>query len=176
MTTGIYRIAVDIGRGKKFYIGQAKCIEVRRTVHFRSLTNGSHYNHALQEDFNKFGIESVSFDVLVKCQADRKLLAWYEQMAVDLYAECDLYNIRRLCVLTPLGTSQSLESNAKRSVALIGIKRSQESIAKSAMARTGVKRTKEQRERISASLKGRKLSPEHRAKSVAALQRSKSDL
>jgi group I intron endonuclease len=170
---GIYRIVIDRPDGhKKFYIGQSRYFGVRKKEHLKSLLKGTHYNKPLQRAFDRYGASAVSFEIVLVCSPQRELLSLYEQIILDSYRPQTIYNIKRLCVDSPLGLKQTPETKARKSAALRGMKRTAEEIAKSSLARTGKKRSDETRLRMSLAGRGRKLSEEHRAKVVAALRRA----
>lgn len=60
--SGIYKITNKING--KFYIGSSNSIFYRWLNHASDLTNGNHTNYKLQRAFNKYGLESFSFDVI----------------------------------------------------------------------------------------------------------------
>lgn len=62
MKSGIYCIKNDINN--KVYVGKAKKLENRWEQHKNKLLDNKHDNIYLQEDFNKYGIESFTFSVL----------------------------------------------------------------------------------------------------------------
>ncbi len=72
-TSGIYMIKNKING--KIYIGQSADIKKRWSSHIRKLENNTHENYDLQNDFNKYKIESFQFEVLKQLiGVDRKQL------------------------------------------------------------------------------------------------------
>lgn len=65
---GIYYIKNIVNNN--MYIGQSINIKTRFSCHKSALNKNSHYNEKLQEDFNKYGIESFEFGVLEKCNKE----------------------------------------------------------------------------------------------------------
>lgn len=61
-TQGIYKITNLIN--DKCYIGQSRNIEARIKKHFSDLEKNIHHSQYLQEDFNKYGKENFSFEIL----------------------------------------------------------------------------------------------------------------
>lgn len=61
-TQGIYKITNLINN--KCYIGQSRNIESRIKKHFSNLEKNIHHSQYLQEDFNKYGKENFSIEIL----------------------------------------------------------------------------------------------------------------
>ena len=61
-TQGIYKITDLINN--KCYIGQSRNIESRIKKHFSNLEKNIHHSKYLQEDFNKYGKENFSIEIL----------------------------------------------------------------------------------------------------------------
>lgn len=59
-----YIYIIENKKNKKKYIGQTKDFKSRRRQHLNHLKNNSHSNCYLQEDFNKYGEDSFSFNIL----------------------------------------------------------------------------------------------------------------
>lgn len=79
--TGIYRI--HCSGNMKIYIGSAVSIRQRLACHFSMLRRGTHTNKHLQNACDKYGIDSLSADILQECdEGDRIRL---EQEWIDLY-------------------------------------------------------------------------------------------
>ena len=65
---GIYEIVNNISDKK--YIGSSLNIEKRLYRHKNDLKNGKHVNIHLQREYNKYGFESFTFNVLEECSKD----------------------------------------------------------------------------------------------------------
>lgn len=89
MTCGIYSITSPSG---KKYIGSSLDCERRWTGHRRKLLDGKHHCDALQRAANKYGFESLVFQILESCEADQ--LIRREQRAIDSIPVRNLYNTR----------------------------------------------------------------------------------
>ena len=61
-TQGIYKITNLIN--DKCYISQSRNIEARIKKHFSDLEKNIHHSQYLQEDFNRYGKENFSFEIL----------------------------------------------------------------------------------------------------------------
>ncbi len=48
----------------RLYIGSAKNVIARKSLHFRTLVKGRHHNIKLQRHFNKYGIDDLQFSIL----------------------------------------------------------------------------------------------------------------
>ena len=66
MNTGIYKIT-NVQNGK-IYLGQSKNIRHRFLQHLSALKLNKHDNTHLQNAFNKYGVSSFMFEVLLNCE------------------------------------------------------------------------------------------------------------
>lgn len=187
-TSGIYRIRVTAPTGtSRFYIGQSVNILKRWKAHMRDLRLGSHWNAALQFDFTAYGEAAFSIEVVIRCRADKAILASHEQATVDAHRRDDLYNIKVQCVVSGLGVLASPERKSKIAAAIRGIKRSPETRAAIGRAQAWKKTPDGKaklsashqnrgpvsdvtKAKISASNMGRKISDETKAKRLATRQ------
>jgi group I intron endonuclease len=151
--SGIYRITIKRGDlPPRHYVGQGVCISKRWSSHLRLLRRGDHWNADFQADFAKYGIDALSFEIVVICEKRAETLALYEQLAVDAHNPDFLYNLWKKCVITGAGTPASPQRKIKVAAKLKGIKRSDET--KAAVGRAQVwKRTPEGRLKLSAGQK-----------------------
>lgn len=97
---GIYCITC-IPTNKK-YIGSSTDLSVRWNSHLVTLIINKHSNKQLQADFNKYGLSSFSFNVLVvanKTITKEKLLI-LEQLEMDMIPRMSLYNSKRAIART----------------------------------------------------------------------------
>lgn len=74
MHSGIYTITNT--QNGKIYVGYSKNLKTRKNKHFRDLLNKKHDNFYLQLDFDEYGKENFSYDILEEC--DEQLLASQE--------------------------------------------------------------------------------------------------
>jgi len=114
--SGVYCIE-NIQTCKK-YIGQSVNISKRIKRHLLELSKNCHPNAHLQNAWSKYGEKSFIFKVLIYCEKFE--LTKYEQFFVDLYTPKKLYNIRKKCVNSPLGTKHTEEARRKISTARSG--------------------------------------------------------
>lgn len=77
---GIYKITCS--KSKKVYIGSSTDIFIRLNSHCIGLLKGNHHNLEMQNDFNKYGLFSFSFQV-VALSFDPKTLKELEQKEID---------------------------------------------------------------------------------------------
>lgn len=68
MTIGIYKITNTVN--SKVYIGSSINIESRWKNHLSVLSCGHHENTGLQKDYNLYGVEAFSFQVLEEIETD----------------------------------------------------------------------------------------------------------
>lgn len=115
MTTGVYFIRSPSG---KEYIGSSKSIEGRWRGHRYALTRGCHVNSALQNAWNKYGIEGLQFGILIICEERNVLL--YEQIAIDCFSP--VYNVLKIAGRS-CGYKHSAETRAKFTAQRTGITR-----------------------------------------------------
>lgn len=64
---GIYKIENSING--KVYIGQSVDVDKRFKSHIRELRKGKHNNRFLQDDWNTFGEEAFTFELIKKCRS-----------------------------------------------------------------------------------------------------------
>lgn len=79
MNSGIYIIKSTIN--DKCYVGSAISIIRRIRDHKNFLRNDKHYNKKLQNHYNKYGIDSLSYNILEYC--DKSILIEREQYFID---------------------------------------------------------------------------------------------
>lgn len=172
---GIYCISVHRGdKPEKHYIGQSVRLKEREQAHFWMLRNRRHKNPLLQSAFDNYGVESIKFKVILNCDRLKDVLESYEQAILDAYiaeyGEDRIYNVRRLCVSSALGTLRSDESRARMSLAQGGRKLSPEQIEILRRANTGRKLSPEAIAIRTEKQRGRIVSPETRAKHAEAIR------
>lgn len=89
---GIYKIT-NTANGK-VYIGQSVDVIARMRGHKRELMNNAHKNSGLQDDFNIYGHDAFTFEVIYKCRS--VYLNQAEKYFISLYNATDKkcgYNI-----------------------------------------------------------------------------------
>lgn len=103
MSSGIYEI-LNVENGKR-YIGSAKNIAFRWSLHVNSLKRGDHHSVLLQRAYNKYGCSAFRFKELILC--DVKNLLFYEQRFIDAFEP--EYNISKVAG-SRLGVKASKET------------------------------------------------------------------
>lgn len=179
--SGIYKITCVVTG--KVYVGSAFNLSRRQIEHRYHLKRGDHFNHYLQNAWDKHGASAFEFEVIEEC--DTEVIQQREQYWVDFYQSTnpDLgFNIASVISAPMTGRTQSLETRTKISVAQKGIpapnrrvKRSAESIEKTASAHRGRKRSPEVCARISDAKKNRPPTPAQKAQQerLAEMHRGK---
>lgn len=66
---GIYKIENLINH--TVYIGQSINVDARLKTHKRALRKNRHHNELLQNDYNKFGEESFTFNLIQNCEKEQ---------------------------------------------------------------------------------------------------------
>ena len=116
---GIYKIINKIDG--KVYIGGTTRLDLRKSNHFSYLKSGKHFNHKLQDAYNKYGKDNFSFEILEyvddKINLDTRENYWVKYFKSNK-DECG-YNIR-IQVDTNLGIKYSDETKKKISISVLG--------------------------------------------------------
>ena len=116
MQSSIYKITHT--PSKRFYIGSAKNTKLRWARHERQLASGDHHSKYLQRLYNKYGKESLVFEIVEHCEIDK--LIEREQYYLDLLLPpLNSYKIAG----SPKGFKHSEETKRKISERQKGIKK-----------------------------------------------------
>lgn len=67
--TGIYKITCLVNH--KIYIGQSVRLQNRLSTHQRELKQGIHFNMELQKDFDLYGVDNFTFEIIEQCPATK---------------------------------------------------------------------------------------------------------
>ena len=101
----------------KIYIGQTKrSLRERKNEHFRELRNQNHYNTQLQEDYNKYGESSFSFEILENNIDEEYLIekeTYWIQLLGGMYSD-RLYNQTDNTTISDYNRSQLIKYNKER--------------------------------------------------------------
>lgn len=81
----IYKI--ECVANKKCYIGASTDLSNRKNQHFNSLRNGQHANIEMQLDFNKYGEENFTYEVLQFCEELNRTDIGYKHTIVSLNSD-----------------------------------------------------------------------------------------
>lgn len=88
---GIYKITNKVN--ERVYIGQGKNITRRWHEHVKALSKGRHHSYKLQKDYEQFGIENFTFEIIERCSID--LLDTRELSNIEKYDSINTgYNIK----------------------------------------------------------------------------------
>lgn len=187
MENVVYVIKNNINN--KIYIGSSVKFNIRKNQHLHHLKKGTHHNPPLQNFINKYGIESICFEIIEKCSSSN--LIEREQFYIDKYKNSKiLFNVRLIaenmkgtkrtkkqieymvkCRLEKSGyksghkrPKEVIEKIKKTRLANGGWKCSQKTKEAVSKANKGKKRDEKFRDNLSKKLKGRVFSKEHKAK------------
>jgi group I intron endonuclease len=147
--SGIYIIRNSVNA--KVYVGSTVLLAKRFREHHTALKRNGHHSKLLQRFANKYGIETLSFELLALCTVSELLKV--EQQFLDQFQ----------CYKSALGFNTCLIAGTS-----LGVKHSEETRQKVRLANLGKKLTPEHRAKVSAAGRGRKQSAEHIEKRAAA--------
>lgn len=154
MQQGIYKIANKTTGD--FYIGSAVNYERRIAVHKNHLKNNKHHNPYLQNIFNKYGIENLSFELIKSVDLANNLIKIEQEYLDKLNPK---YNVRKKAD-SNLGLTHTIQTKLKMSNSAKGRIIPKEQRAKISKSLKGRKLPAETRQKMS----GKKLSPAHKKK------------
>lgn len=164
MKSGIYKISNNIN--EKIYIGSAKNIKSRINVHRCYLLKNNHHSKRLQNHVNKYGIDSLIFEVVELC--DILILLEREQFYIDYLNP--FFNINKIAG-SHLGMKHTVESMEKLKKTRIekggwkkGWKHTIEARQKISDAKRGSIASQVQKDKQSIAMKGRKVKEETKIK------------
>lgn len=83
--SGIYKICNT--KNGKVYIGQAKNIRLRWSSHVDELVSNKHCNKDLLEDFQRYGFEVFTVELIEKCKPDKDVLLSRERYWISQYCK-----------------------------------------------------------------------------------------
>lgn len=162
LKSGVYAIKSPSG---KLYVGSSVNLHKRWAEHRARLLRGVHHTPGLQHAYDKYGIESLVFEVLEYVTPHS--LIETEQLYIDAHIG-RLYNV---CLIagSRLGRKQNAQTRKKISDARKGRLCSEETKRRMSAAQTGRQVSESARKRIGLASKGRKQSAVTIAKRTAAL-------
>jgi group I intron endonuclease len=141
-------------RSGKLYVGASADVERRFRDHRSLLRYGDHHSSRLQTEWNQFGEDAFSFEMVEKCCIEN--LWERERFHIDFAREVGipLYNVpleehRRKMSETRLGMTHSEETKRKMSETHLGKKFPEETRRKMSEARLGKNHSEETRQKIS---------------------------
>ena len=162
MSCGIYKIANKVTGD--FYVGSAININNRFSNHRWGLKKGKHPNQILQNVFNKYGSDNLSFEIIESVKDKNKLIE-KEQYFIDSLNP--KYNICKIAG-SNLGVKWSEESKLKRVGYKKGRKLSEKTKRKISKNNSkhwlGKTRSEETKKKISKTCKNKKLSEKTKLK------------
>lgn len=159
--SGIYLIRNDQNGCR--YIGSALKFRGRFTDHLWRLKLGIHFNWKLQQDFNQWGEDAFSFEVLAVVR-DPKERIQAEEFVIGKFFGEECYNLTIACPPYRVGFKRSAEFCKKQSERLKGRRLSEETKKKIRSSLLGSKSSEECKKKQSMFRLGRKESPEIKAR------------
>lgn len=160
--SGIYMIR-SISKSDRFYVGSSIDVHQRWSEHKSSLARGYHSSSKLQNHYNKYGEDDLSYVLLETCEDWELLLR--EQYYLDNFKP--FFNNSKIAG-SRLGMRFSRKSKKKMSDSQRGRKASPETRAKQSAAHKGKPKSAEWRKKIGDSNRGKKLSKATKRKLSAA--------
>lgn len=106
MKSGIYKIYCENSR--KSYYGSSFDVEKRMQQHKRNFINGNSHNQEMQNDFNKYGMDSFSFTFYKACED--KNLSSEEERVLSAHNKKFLYNSNYGCTRKSVRSSNKTTS------------------------------------------------------------------
>lgn len=155
--SGIYEICTTVNNKK--YIGSAKKVSIRFNRHLHDLKHNVHGNKKLQNHVNKYGIDTMYFNVIEYCNIEN--LITREQYHID--NSVNLFNIR-LIAESNLGVKIPI---SKRTYGNAMSQKNKDALSKKNIGnkyRLGKKHSEETKAKLSKAIKGRVVSEETRLK------------
>ena len=155
MNSGVYLILNTKNNHK--YVGSSINLSERERIHIRQLNKQAHSNAHLQSAWNKYGEDTLTFEVLEYWEPEFLISMeqwWMNMLRLE-------YNIAQVAG-SPLGYTHTKEARAKMSVANKGRRHTEESKANISAAQIGNKyalghkQTDEHKAKISAAAMGNK--------------------
>lgn len=150
LNSGIYKITNTVNN--KIYIGSSINIKQRIVVHLYDLKTNTHSNKYLQRTYNKYGIDSLKFEILE--YTDKENLLLREQYYLDTLQSYNSeigYNLCKIAGST-LGFKHSETTKLKMSESKKGVPKSEDWI----LQRKARKATESQRLHMSKINKGKR--------------------
>ena len=99
--SGIYKITNKVNN--KMYIGSSKNMPIRLNQHLKDLIADKHHSYKLQNDFNEFGIDAFTFEI-IRVVNNESELKDIEQKYMDDYK----------CYEDDIGYNVSISSKIKK--------------------------------------------------------------
>lgn len=168
MFGGIY--IIKCVENQRFYIGRTLNYKKRVNDHLRDLRRGTHKNQPLQYNFDKYGVDSFVFRLLIFLPQDEYIHRAIEQELIDaLINEKSCMNINETagggCIvpMTEERKEKIRQTKLGNKNYFYGKKRPEHAKKLSEMMK-GHKLSNETKRKIAESHKGKKLSDEHKEK------------
>lgn len=121
----------------KYYIGSTVRYKKRKNQHINALKNNRHHNYILQNIFNKYGLEDLTFKIIEEVDCHDRLIEREEYHINEYNSYMDGINLKEY---HERKQSFKLSDGAKEKIRI---------------ALTGKKKTKEHRESLSKARKGK---------------------
>lgn len=160
--SGIYLIVSKI-KPYRCYIGSASNFTKRWRCHISSLKRNKHHSRKLQNHFNKYSIEDLTFSIIEECSINNLIIR--EQFYIDSYNPyfniCPLAGRTSGVIKTPETCRKISEAKKGKSSSRKGQNLSQITKDKLRVLNIGKVMSEETKIKIRNSLKGRSFTKEH---------------
>ena len=163
MKNVIYKISNNVNT--KIYVGSASYFPARKSQHIFNLKNNKHHSIILQNHVNKYGIDTLKFEILEKCEEHN--LIQKEQYYLDKLKP--YFNVRKIAESNKgtKRTPEQIQKMLKNRVYKKGYKRPKEvvdKIKKTRIDNGGYFVSEKQKLNHSKKMKGRKVKEEVKVK------------
>ena len=153
MRSGVYTITNTITG--KIYVGSSNNIRRRWNVHRYDLRNNKHSNLYLQRTYNKYGVDSLSFEVLVNCS--QEFILSEEQYWINMLGTSSSSVGYNLCSVA--GTTQGFKHSSETKLKMSEARKGKPKTEAHKRAMSGRIKPVEERLKLSLANKGKRPHP-----------------
>ena len=108
-----YYYKIENKINKKFYIGITTKPNDRKHQHFHQLEKGVHNNYKMQKDYNDYGAEAFSFEIIDELEGTKEEGYEHEHQLIQSSRATESYNICEGGLINPVYSPQVIEKLKK---------------------------------------------------------------